>query len=208
MGTLILVRHGETHWNKEGRFQGQQDIPLSQEGIIQAETLANHLKSWRVDRIVSSDLERAYTTAQLIGKPHSLSVSTDPRLREFSFGVWEGLTRQQVKARYGQLFEERKANINTMIPGGETGSQMQARVKNWLEDILQGEEGQTIIAVSHGGTIRATLATILDVEIRKCYPLKLDNCGLSIIKWQLNSTKDIVFEIGFINYLPEIMLVK
>lgn len=206
VGTLVLVRHAETLWNKVGKFQGQKDLPLSKDGIIQAKSLAAYFESWAIDIIVSSDLKRASNTAELIAKPHNLMVKPEPRLREFSFGVWEGLTRQQVITKYSELYQRRKTDINTEIPGGETASQMLDRVKDWLSDI-SNSKFQCVLAVSHGGTIRAILAAILNIEINKCYPFKLDNCGFSIVQWQ-KQTDDIEFQIAAVNCLSKIIPTK
>lgn len=206
MATLVLVRHGETLWNKVGKFQGQKNLPLSKGGIVQAKSLAAYFESWAIDMIVSSDLKRASYTAELIAEPHNITVKTDARLREFSFGVWEGLTRQEVITEYSELYLRRKTDINTKIPGGETGSQMLDRVKDWLRDISDSKF-QCVLAVSHGGTIRAILAAILNIDVSKCYPLKLDNCGFSIIQWQ-KQTDNIDFQIETVNCLPEIILTR
>lgn len=188
MGILVLVRHGETQWNKEGRYQGQHDIPLSKTGQQQAKQLAQFFSSWSLDAVYASDLTRAADTASAIAQVHQLPVITDPRLREYAFGVWEGLTRAEIKHKYPELYYGRRTNIDILIPGGETGSQVQARAFQWLLEAAD-QEHETVLAVSHGGTIRALLAKILEIDISKCHKLRLDNGGFSIISWQVHDNR-------------------
>lgn len=181
MRTLILVRHGESLWNRTGKYQGQQDIGLSSEGVRQAERLAEFFSSWRFEAIYASDLARARDTAAAIAKRHALPVIMDARLREYAFGTWEGLTREEIEFRYAELFAKRKQDINTPIPGGETGAQVQARAMEWLRETTAAHIG-TVLAVSHSGTIRTLIAGILDTDITKCHRLRIANCGYSIIR--------------------------
>lgn len=153
MRTLILVRHGESLWNRTGKYQGQQDIGLSSEGVRQAERLAEFFSSWRFEAIYASDLARARDTAAAIAKRHALPVIMDARLREYAFGTWEGLTREEIELRYAELFAKRKQDINTPIPGGETGAQVQARAMEWLRRQLppiSGQSWQSATAVRSG----------------------------------------------------------
>ena len=200
MGTLILIRHGESLWNRAGKYQGKQNIGLSPEGIRQAEALARFFSSWHLDAIYASDLVRARDTAAAIAKYHSLPVTVDTRLREYAFGVWEGLTRKEIELTHPEIFEKRKHDINTPIPGGETGTQVQRRVMDWLQEIASAYSG-SVLAVSHGGAIRTLIAAILEVEITKCHRLRLANGGYTIIRWQEN-TLEFQFDIERINCSP------
>ncbi len=197
MGSLVLVRHGATAWNQLGKYQGQQDISLSSSGLEQAEKLAFHFRSWSWEAIYASDLSRAYDTALEIAKINELSVITDQRLREYSFGVWEGLTRDQVKTRYPDLYDQRLHDNDTRIDGGETAREVQLRVSEWFTEIINNIQGQ-VMAVSHGGTIRTLLATILDTDINHMRSFLLDNCGYSIVHWD-KVDSEFVFKIECIN---------
>jgi broad specificity phosphatase PhoE len=199
VGTLVMVRHGESLWNRVGRYQGQQDIGLSDEGIRQAEMLAQFFRSWRFEAFYASDLSRARETAVIIAKH---PVTLDPRLREYAFGVWEGLTRAEIEVKYAGMYARRRTDINTPIPGGELGVQVQARVTDWLQEIAAAHSG-TVLAVSHGGTIRTLIAALLEVDITRCYRLTLSNAGYSIIRWQSQGTK-IQFRIDGINCYPRL----
>ena len=117
---LLLIRHGETSWNQEQRYQGQQDSPLSELGPGPSrKNRQKFLARMKIDVIYTSDLLRAKRTAEAIARPHGLTPIADPRLREINFGVWEGLTREEVQARYPELFSARfRDNINVRVPGG------------------------------------------------------------------------------------------
>ena len=99
MTTLLLARHGETDWNREFRIQGSSDIELNELGRKQAHALAQELEHVELDAIYSSDLSRARATAEAVAASHGLEVRLDPRLRERSFGSWEGLTREDIDER-------------------------------------------------------------------------------------------------------------
>lgn len=182
MGKLILIRHGATVWNLEGRFQGQKNIPLTDAGISQAQELAEKLSSISIEAIFASDLDRAKHTAEIIAKPHKLKVHEDLRLREYNFGVWEGLTRSEILTRYEDVFNQRRVDIDAQIPMGETARQVQERVSKWLRDLSAQYQG-TVVAVSHGGAIRALLSVVLDIPVTKMHPVRLDNCSVNIIQW-------------------------
>lgn len=200
VGTLILVRHGESLWNESGKYQGQQDIALSPEGIRQAEALAEFFRPWKFDAIYASDLARARDTAKAIAKYHALPVILDRRLREYAFGVWEGLTRAEIENKYKELYIKRVQNIDTPIPGGEIGTQMRERAMEWLREITAAYAG-TVLAVSHSGTIRTLIAGVLDVDITKCHRLRISNCGYSTVCWHRSSSR-LWFTVEGINCLP------
>lgn len=188
MGYLILIRHGETEWNCAGKYQGQKDIPLTNKGVSQAKELADSLSFLPINAVLTSDLNRAKHTGEIIAKMHNLEVEVDQRLREYNFGVWEGLTRAEVIRKYPDIFRQRQIDSNTRIPDGETGSEMEKRISFWLDDLCDNYSG-TVVAVSHGGTIRALLSKVLAVPANKMYSLRLDNCGLSMISWKQNHGK-------------------
>lgn len=150
---VYLVRHGETAWNRERRFQGHRDIPLSSEGFIQAERLAESLKTEVFDAIYSSDLRRAYQTAEIIAEKHGLSVVTLKKLRERSVGEWEGLTQEEVAAR----FPDWRQRIAEGRHGAESFAELQERMMDQLEELVRLHRGGRILAVSHGGSINAVL---------------------------------------------------
>jgi broad specificity phosphatase PhoE len=152
----LLVRHGATLWNATGRFQGQSDVALSPEGSAQAEAIAQRLSSDPIDRIYASDLERSYETARIVAAPHGLEVTRDPRLREFAFGEWEGLTWSEIVATRPHLRDLVVSNAERYRPeGGESYADVSARVRTFLHDLPSGEE--RVAVVTHAGPLHAML---------------------------------------------------
>ena len=176
---LLLIRHGETSWNQEQRYQGQQDSPLSELGLAQAAKTAAFLARMKIDVIYTSDLLRAKLTAEAIARPHGLTPIADPRLREINFGVWEGLTREEVQARYPELFSARfRDNINVRVPGGELPGEVAERLAEFVQELQSKHLHQNIAAVSHGGALRLLIATLLGMPLEKSYCLRMDNLGI------------------------------
>lgn len=183
MGRLLLIRHGETEWNRSGRFQGQQDIPLSRTGCRQAECLHKRLANTQLDSIVSSDLSRAYETAHTISQGHHTQVEVDPRLRETNFGVWEGLTRRDVARQYPDVWSQRQKDwLHTRIPGSELPGDVRDRALACIDEHCAREEG-TLAIVSHGGTLRLVVAAMLDAASSQVYRLMFGNASVSALEY-------------------------
>lgn len=157
MKRLVLVRHGESVWNAEGRIQGQRCAGLSEIGHAQAEVTANALADSYPDAIlVVSDLQRTMETALPLSKALGREIVQDARLRERSFGAWEGHFRHEVVAGDGARWERFLTGEDEAVEeiGGETASQLGDRVEPLLRDLLRGTpDGQVAIAVSHGGPV-------------------------------------------------------
>jgi len=151
MTSLYLIRHGQTDWNIEQRWQGQSDIPLNAAGRQQAERLAAELVKLKFSAIYSSDLSRAYETALALSRINRLPIQRDPRLREIHQGEWQGLREIDIQARYGNSFQERKQNpLNVAPPGGETIMQVRDRVISAVNDICSVHPKERVALVSHG----------------------------------------------------------
>jgi broad specificity phosphatase PhoE len=158
---VYLIRHGETVWNKEGRFQGHKDIPLSETGIRQARLLSRYLAKERPAAIYSSDLTRARQTAELIAEKHGLEVRCFPDFRERCGGEWEGRTHLEVRQTY-QDFEE------VRIRGGKYGVEpteaVQKRFVGRLHQLMEKHRGDCIFIVAHGMCIAAALTVLTGGE--------------------------------------------
>ncbi len=181
---LILVRHAETDWNKDKRFQGQEDPTLNETGCKQADKLAKYLADWDIDIIYTSDLKRAFTTAEAINRYHDIQVIRENGLREIDFGKWEGLTYQEISSEYPEIvkkWNQDPASVNP--PGGENLNDFRDRVGSAFTDIINNNENQTILTVSHGGTIKAYLTYLLDMPVQRYWQFETASTGISIIKF-------------------------
>lgn len=185
MTELWLVRHGQTDWNLEGRFQGQTDIPLNEEGISQARTLAaelNHEKQF--DAVYSSDLKRAYRTAEIITQGKGLAIQVDTRLREVCQGEWEGMLFQDVVDSYRGEWDNRRTNPeNTRPPGGESVAEVAARMMAAADQIACEYPRGRVLVVSHGMALAALLCKSREIPISQVYSHILKNAHPEIVIW-------------------------
>lgn len=164
MTTLLLVRHAETAWNREGRFQGHADPPLSPYGRRQAQALAVELDNSPPAVIYTSDLRRAAETAAIIASRFALAVQADPDLREVDVGEWSGLTWPEIRARFPDGVE-RHAQRGHGWELGESHEEMAERVLRSLRRIGNRHDGERVLVVVHGGTMRALAAYIDGIPI-------------------------------------------
>jgi broad specificity phosphatase PhoE len=148
---LLLVRHPQTSWNVDGRFQGQSDVPLSAEGERQAAGLVSLLVDRKLDAIYSSDLQRARLAAELIADATRAPLVLDPRLREINQGQWEGKLGSEVRASHPELLLQRREDPMAFVPpGGEPFRDVRQRVLAAICDIATRHAGGTVLVVSHG----------------------------------------------------------
>jgi broad specificity phosphatase PhoE len=160
--TLLLVRHGETDWNRDGRWQGHSDTHLNEVGREQARRVAAELRD--VDVVYASDLARARETAEIVAAEIGLPVQFDPRLRERSFGAWEGLTAAEIETAFAEAHGRWLAGDGAGADDAEPFAAFGARVTSFLEDVLERHPDETVLVVAHGGSIRVihALASGLD----------------------------------------------
>jgi glucosyl-3-phosphoglycerate phosphatase len=180
---VVLLRHGRTEWNASGRFQGMLDSPLDATGIAQAAAAALALVPMRPDALVSSQLQRALDTAGPVGVQCGLSVSVDERLAEIRLGTWQGLTRAEARAAYPEEYARWQAGEDGRRGGGETYAEVGARAtacgRDWLDRL---GSGSLLLAVTHGGTARATIGTMLGMAPDTWWRLApLSNCRWSLL---------------------------
>jgi len=169
MTTILLARHGETDWNREQRWQGQSDTPLNDTGRVQARALADVLAEEPIDAVYSSDLIRAHETARLVAEPRGLDVIAIRDLRERSFGSVEGMTTDEIQARY--------PGLELPWSDGETREAMAERVLGALHRIGDSHPGAHVLVVSHGGPLRAVLTHCgIDgvARIENCHVIRVE----------------------------------
>jgi alpha-ribazole phosphatase len=182
MTRLLLVRHGLTDWNAAQRFQGQHDVPLNAVGQRQAAALSDRLAGEAIRAIFASDLQRALVTAQAIASRHTCSISFEPRLREVSFGAWEGLTYAEIAARHPAMLAAWEENIlENAPPGGETLAQLAGRVQAVLDELLPAYPDDSLLLVAHGGTLQVLICLVLGLPPEKYWQFHLSPGSLSEI---------------------------
>lgn len=182
---LIVVRHGETLFNAQGRFTGQLDIPLSALGKQQAEALGHRLSPERIDVIAASDLRRARDTAQAIARHHGLPVVADTDLREIAFGAWEGRAYAEVVAQDAALVERWQADPMTAAPpGGETLTQLHSRGVRALERRYRRSPKSTVVWTVHGGVIEVLLCHLLRMDLPRRWEFRHENAALTEIVFE------------------------
>jgi len=175
---LWLVRHGETEKNRAGVWQGQLDVPLSEVGRRQIERLAARLRRWptRFDRLYTSDLSRARESAEILGRALGLRPIADPRLRELCVGELAGKPREAIFERYAAVMERsRKDPWNTRLPGGESLSDLRARLEAFLTELPEGRH----LVVAHAGVVRVFVWMALGLEEGAPWRLRVPNASLS-----------------------------
>jgi probable phosphoglycerate mutase len=151
---LLLIRHGESTWNAEGRWQGQSDPPLSERGRIQARVLALALAEEPIAQVVSSDLARARETATILAEHLALEVEIESRLRELDVGAWSGLGHPEIGRRFGEDLARFRSGDDSVRPGGgESRSEVRVRARHALADLEERHAGSQVAVVTHGGLI-------------------------------------------------------
>ena len=181
MKRLLLARHGQSVSNAVRRFQGVQDVPLSELGHRQAEALAAAVSRRRIAAIYTSPLQRARDTATAVARATAAPLRTLDDLRELSLGEWEGCTVEEVRARPGDPYAcWVRDPVAGMPPGGEPLSDVQARVVRAVAEIATAHDnGDDVLVVCHGGIISAYLAHCLALPLSSIWRLTLSNCSLS-----------------------------
>jgi len=183
MTRFLMIRHGETAWNADGRIQGHTDVDLTEVGIEQARLAADRLRGEAIDAVYSSDLRRAYVTGEVIAEPHGLGVITTPLLREAYLSAWQGLTMQEVAARFPEDFERyRRDSVANRPAGAERLEDVIARCASFLEEATSAYPDGCVAVAAHGGAIRGILAAAFGVgpELYRC--IRLDNGGLTVLE--------------------------
>ncbi len=194
---LIIIRHGETEWNLEGRIQGHLDSPLTETGRAQAEAIAERVQTVEVNALYSSDLGRAYTTAQFVSHKTGQVILTDKRLRELYLGKFEGLTEEEVEKRFPEEYVYlKKADPGYIYPGGESKEQFSLRVISCLEELMVKHEGEQIVVITHGGALSRLIRYTLGMPVVGSNEYKICNAALNVFSyenkhWQLEIWGDL-----------------
>ena len=189
---LVVIRHAETEWNIQNKFQGHLDSKLTLPGIKQAEAIADTLKGEAYDVIYSSDLERAKQTAEIIARRLNLKVHTEKDLREINLGVMQGLKKDEFIIKYPEVISKYHADPEYVIPGGESKLQLYNRVTGILEKIVRKHKGHNILLVAHGGVLDCIIRYTFDIPLNKRRNFSLFNASINRFavengEWKLES---------------------
>jgi len=179
MAEIILVRHGETDWNVTEVFRGRIDVALNEAGVKQAELLAKYLSGIKIEAICASPLKRALRTAEIIDGYYGLGVNIVPGLIDFDYGEWQGLSHQEVKGRYSELYA---AWINhpegVKMPGGESLDNVRERAMAVVNDIINTYAG-TVVLVSHRVVNKVLICALLGLYNASFWNIRQDTGGIT-----------------------------
>jgi probable phosphoglycerate mutase len=178
---LLIVRHGETQANLDGRWQGHGDSPLTERGTAQAQAIARRLRACSFDALYSSDLGRAHQTAQVIAERTGHAILLDPCLRERHLGIFQGLTKAGIAARYPEEWHAyRIEGPDYVIPGGESARQCFQRAIARLEAIAHSHPGQSVVVVTHGGVLNGLFRHALRLSLIQPRRFQIQNASLNV----------------------------
>ena len=182
---LVLLRHAETDWNRERRYQGVLDIGLSETGRAQAVSAARLLAPRPFAAVVSSPLSRARSTAEAIAAGRGLTVRVDDAFSEMGFGTWEGLTIDEVRAQFPDAARAfRETPHATRVPGGESLDEVRDRALRGLARLRAEHEGETVCVVSHGVTARVLILEALGLGLDRVWSLHVSPTGISELEFR------------------------
>ena len=200
---VLLIRHGQTEWNLQGRFQGQLDSNLSSVGKAQANALRHTFSAAPLAQLYSSDLGRAFDTAQLLQGDVATDVQTDSRLRERAMGVFQGNTRADIETQFPEAWKQYKSlDPDYRIEGGgESIHDVQKRAFGCLEELAARHVGETIGCVTHGGFIRIVLKAVLGIPFQN--PTRFRVLNTSVHHLISESPGWAIETLGAIHHLPE-----
>jgi 2,3-bisphosphoglycerate-dependent phosphoglycerate mutase len=191
MTEIILIRHGQTVWNTERRMQGHSDSPLTEKGLRQAQLLAKHMAGLSFDALYSSDTGRAQETARCVAAATGHSLNVEPRLRERNFGVFEGLTRDEMIARYPDDYARFKSrDQHFAMPRGESGVAFRARAIACMDEIIARYPQQQVAIVTHGLVLDVFYRLAMGIPPEEPRIHELVNAGINRLRhdgsaWQI-----------------------
>lgn len=192
---ILLARHGETPWNAEGRYQGQEDIPLSDVGTAQAQALGQRLREWPITRAVASPLARARVTAQLaLGETRAAQLQLDEGLMEIAHGQWEGLLASEIGDRDPQLLAAWRDTPDTVqMPDGESLQQVFDRAWPALGRAMQGLGGDdTLLVVAHDAVNRVLLCRVLGIPFSRLWSFRQAPTTLNLLEGEHPDALEVV----------------
>jgi broad specificity phosphatase PhoE len=189
MTRLWLVRHGQTDWNVQGRWQGQAPDapPMNAAGVDQVEALSEHLDGVRFTALYCSDLLRARQTADILARRTGLAVVPDARLREIALGEWEGMLGAEIEQRYPLELAQRLVDpVRSRPPSGETVEEMAVRLREALDDIAGRHPDDEVLIITHGLAMATVLCLASALPLERVFDHLPDNAQPTLLTWPLS----------------------
>ncbi len=184
MTQLILIRHGQTLWNQQHRMQGHSDSPLTETGVRQSRLLGQRLARMQFTALYSSDSGRAHHTARNVAEITGHQVLIDSRLRERHFGVFEGLSGEEIQARYPEAYARFKnRDVDYVIPGGESARAFRDRALHVLNEIADRHRNELIVVITHGLVLDVIYRTSVGVPFEERRMFDLVNAGINQFRY-------------------------
>ncbi|MCB2178568.1 histidine phosphatase family protein [bacterium] len=184
---VFIVRHGQTEWNLQHRYLGHTDRPLNAVGKAQAQGVVQAFKNVPLDEIITSPLQRAAEIAHMVAEDHNLQPVVDERIREFSFGIFEGLTFEEARQQYPRQFAAWLDDYEQPPDQGEKLTSLYARTRLFLQDLQQAHFGKQVLVVSHGGPLRELIRQTLGLSIDRHWWFMVDLAAICEIRYFPNS---------------------
>ena len=182
---LILIRHGETEWVRQGLYQGSTDVPLNRRGFAQARAIALAIKKEKPIAVYSSKLTRARETAKLVARFSRKQLVEDKRLNEISFGDWEGQSHERIRIQFPKASSKwyRQVSWSSQPPGGESLTSVKKRIAEFLDDLLKkySDHTGTCFVVTHGGPIRMFLIYLLKLNPQIFWSIRIDVASVTMM---------------------------
>jgi broad specificity phosphatase PhoE len=180
---FILVRHGQTGWNKDERFRGRADIDLDETGLKQADGVAQRLSEWDISAVYSSPLKRAANTAKCIAERYGLSVVNLDGLNDMDFGEWEGLLVSEVREKQATLFEQWRCSPESFkVPGGESLEDVKRRAVDVVNELALKHEGENVVLVSHRVVCKVLLCHLLGLDNSHFWKIAQDSTAVNVFE--------------------------
>jgi len=183
MTRLIITRHGETDWNIGEVFRGRLDMELNETGFAQAEALGHHLADFDVEAVYSSPLKRALDTARAVAVYHGLEVNITPGLVDFNYGLWQGMSHNDVREKHSDQYQRWLTAPHTVtMPDGESLDDVTQRARKAVDDIVAGHEG-TVVLVSHRVINKVLICSLLDLDNSHFWNIRQDVTGMTTFEY-------------------------
>jgi len=189
MMDFILIRHGDTLWTQQKRYQGTTDVSLSPEGKKKMRALAKTLRSVNADWLCTSSLARGRESGKIIAQSLGIKAIEDSRLNEVGFGQWEGKTSEELLKENNPIYKEWMKGRLVTPKGGESFYSLQKRIRGFLKDCLKHDENKKIVIVSHSGAIRMIVLEALGLPIDCLFYFRIDPASVTILRHYADSAQ-------------------